>query len=194
MGSPLYFKYRILTLDTEDGTIDLRDNRYKALHRGGPLSLDHHRLLAMWAAACAEHVLHLFAAQRPADQRPRQAIDTARAWARGECRVGEARAASVAAHAAAREVEEGAARLAARAAGHAVATAHMADHAPGAAMYAIRAVKAAAVKVDEKAVAQQEHGWQSEQLPSAIRDLVLSTFKTKFSFLNLNLNLDKDVT
>jgi hypothetical protein len=59
-----------------------------------------HESLALWAADCAEHVLPRFEEQYPEDERPRKAIEAARAWARGEIRVGEARAASVAAHAA----------------------------------------------------------------------------------------------
>jgi hypothetical protein len=163
----------------------MRDGRYIAVHRGGPLSQERHRLLASWAADCAEHVLHLFTQQCPGDDRPRQAIEAARAWARGEITVGAARAASVAAHAAAREAGEGPAQFVARAAGHAVATAHMADHAPGAAMYAIRAVKASVDKADEAAAAEKEHAWQIQQLPEDIRELVLSTFERKFSFLSL---------
>jgi hypothetical protein len=163
----------------------MRDERYIAAHRGGPLSRERHRLLALWAADCVEHVLHIFTDQCPGDGRPRQAIEVARAWARGEVSVGAARAASVAAHAAARDAGEGPAHFVARAAGHAVATAHMADHAPGAAMYAIRAVKAAAGEQDEAAAARQEYDWQVTHLPEAIRDLVLSTFERKFSFLGL---------
>ena len=49
---------------------------------------------------------------------------------------------AVGAHAAAREVEIKSASAAARAAGHAVATAHMADHSLGASLYALRAVEA----------------------------------------------------
>ena len=160
----------------------MRDERYIALHRGGPLSLQRHRLLAAWAADCAERVLPLFVSQHPADNRPWQAIEAARAWSRGEITVGEARAASVAAHAAARQAEEGAARFVARAAGHAVATAHMADHAPGAAIYAIQAIRAATNK--QEAVVQ-EHSWQTERLPEEIRELVLSTFKGKYAYLEL---------
>jgi len=84
-----------------------------------------HKLLALWAADCAEHVLPFFEEQYPEDDRPRKAIAAARAWARGEIKCGQARAAAVAAHAAAREADEGAAR----AAGHAAGTAHMAAYA-----------------------------------------------------------------
>lgn len=163
----------------------MRDKRYIAVHRGGPLSLQRHRLLALWAADCAERVLPLFSQQQPTDQRPEQAIAVARAWARGEATVGQARSASVAAHAAAREAGDAAAQYAARATGHAVATAHMADHAPGAAMYAIRAVRATMPKAESETAVTQEHQWQIEQLPEEIRELVLSTFAQKFAFLGL---------
>lgn len=155
----------------------MRDERFKAVHRGGPLSLERHRLLALWAADCAEHVLPLFNTQFPQDNRPAQAIEAARAWSRGEITVGAARAAAVEAHAAARAADEEAARCVARAAGHTVATAHMAEHAPGAAMYALKAVKAAADKQNDAVT--QEYSWQLEQLPDEIRGLVLSTFERK---------------
>ncbi len=159
----------------------MRDERFIAVHRGGPLSLHRHRLLAAWAADCAEHVLPLFSDQRPQDDRPWQAIEAARAWSRGEITVGAARAASVAAHAAARDADEGAARCVARASGHAVATAHMADHAPGAAFYAIKAIKAATHEQDAPAAAEQEHAWQIERLPEEIRELVVSAFEGKYA-------------
>ena len=92
--------------------------------------------LAFWAADCAEQVLPYFEKERPKDGRPRKAIEAARAWARGEITVGEARKAAFGAHAAARSVDEAAARAAARSAGHAAATAHVAGHASHAADYA----------------------------------------------------------
>jgi hypothetical protein len=145
-----------------------------AAHRGGLLDEPTHRVLAYWAADCAEHVLALFTAEYPADQRPARAIATARAWACGEASVGEAREAAYAAHAAARDATDKAAREVARAAGHAAATAHMADHELGAAFYAIKAVRLAS-SVSEAAVAgERECRWQREQLPQAIRELVLS--------------------
>ena len=145
-----------------------------AVRRGGPLDLARHRLLTSWAADCAEHVLPLFAGKYPDDERPRLAIETARAWARGEVTVGEARAAAVAAQAAARSAAEGAPREAARAAGHAVAAAHMADHSLGAAWYAIRAVGRAPEAPDPQLAADRERQWQREHLPRKIRELVVS--------------------
>ena len=131
-----------------------------------------HRLLAVWAAVCAEHVLHFFEQACSANARPRQAIEQAHAWARGEITMTQARTAAFAAHAAARDVS-GAAKEAARAAGHAVAVAHMADHELGAAAYAIRAVRAAANPDERDEAGRAECRWQRAQLPLEIRDLVL---------------------
>ena len=149
-----------------------RDRRFVAAHRGGPLDGTQHRLLATWAADCADRVLHLFAASVPGDERPQHAVGAARAWSRGEITVGEARAASVAAHAAARAAPTDAAIAAARAAGHAVATAHMADHSLGAMVYAVRAVKHASPPEDAETAGQREHQWQLAHLPEPVRELV----------------------
>jgi hypothetical protein len=150
----------------------MRDERFKTVHRGGPLDLHRYRLLATWAADCVEHVLPLWSKQYPQDDRPRKAIETARAWSRGEVTVGQAREAAVAAHAAARDAAKGAAQAVARAAGHAVGTAHMADHARGAAQYAIKAVQAAN-KTEDRKTADRERVWQQERLPEEIRSLML---------------------
>ncbi len=149
-----------------------RDPRLITVRRGGTLKEADHRLLALWAAVCAEHVLHFFEQAHPRDGHPRRAIEQARAWARGEITVTQAREAAFAAHAAAREAS-GAAKEAARATGHAAAVAHMADHELGAAAYAIRAVRAAADPHDRDEKGRAECQWQREQLPAQIRDLVL---------------------
>jgi hypothetical protein len=149
-----------------------RDPRLVTVRRGGTLKDADHRLLALWAAACAEHVLHFFEHAHPTDQRPRRAIEQARTWARGEITMTQARTAAFAAHDAAREAS-GAAKEAARAAGHAVAVAHMADHELGAAAYAVRAVRAAAHPNDRDDAGRAECRWQRTQLPVEIDDLVL---------------------
>src|SRR6266699_711309 len=105
----------------------VRDPRFITIRRGGTLTDSDHHLLASWAAACAEHVLHFFEEAQPSDSRPRHAIEQARAWARGEITMSQARAAAGHAQAAARELR-GAARHAAYAAGQAAAVAHTASH------------------------------------------------------------------
>ncbi len=145
-----------------------RDPRFIAIRRGGTLTDSDHKLLALWAAACAEHVLPLFEMVRPGDPRPRHAIEQARAWVRGEVIMSQARAAGGHANAAARNLR-GAERYAAYAAAQAALVAHVAAHELGAAAYAIKAVRAAA----GESAGPLECQWQREQLPEAIRDLVL---------------------
>jgi hypothetical protein len=149
-----------------------RDPRFITIRRGGTLTDADHRLLALWAAACAEHVLHLFESVQPSDPRPRQAIKLTRAWARGEIKMSQSRDSAGHAQAAAR-VLSGAARHAAFAAGQAAAVAHVAAHELGAAAYAIKAVRAAAPAGEGESAGRLECRWQREQLPDAIRDLVL---------------------
>lgn len=149
-------------------TASSRDPRLIAVHRGGLLSATDHRLLAAWAAGCAERVLPLFEGQREHDERPRNAIAEASAWAAGTATTGEARSAAVLAHAAAREAT-GAAVPAARAAGHAAATAHMADHELGAAYYALLALQVSGASADE---VEAERRWQLASVPAAVAELV----------------------
>ncbi|WP_212755282.1 putative immunity protein [Flexivirga aerilata] len=142
------------------------------IRRGGTLTDEHHRLLALWAADCAERVLPLFESKRPDDPRPREAIEQIRAWSRGEVGMMTSRAAGGHAMGAARPLR-GAPRFAAYAAGQAGVVAHVAEHDLGAAAYAIKAVRAAAPKGMEAAAGAAEGHWQREQLPDAVRDLVL---------------------
>ena len=142
----------------------VRDPRFITIRRGGTLTDDDHRLLALWAADCAEHVLPLFEAVRPSDRRPRHAVEQARAWVRGETKMMDARASAGHANAAARDLS-GAPRFAAYAAAQAAAVGHVAAHELGAAAYAIRAARAAG--------REDECRWQRSRLPRAIRDLVI---------------------
>ena len=150
----------------------VRDPRFITIRRGGTLTDTDHQLLAMWAATCAEHVLHLFESARPSDPRPRHAIAQARAWVRGEIKMSQSREAAGHANAAARDLG-GAPRFAAYAAAQAAAVAHVAAHELGAAAYAIKAVRAAAAQGEDQTSGRLECRWQREQLPDAIRELVL---------------------
>ena len=149
-----------------------RDSRLITIRRGGTLIDSDHKLLAIWAAACAEHVLHLFETARSSDPRPCQAIEQARAWVRGEITMSQARTAAGHAQAAARDLR-GAARHAAYAAGQAAAVAHVAAHELGAAAYAIKAARAAAPQGAGERAGRLECLWQRDQLPDTIRELVL---------------------
>ena len=132
------------------------------------------RLMATWAADCAERVLPFFEKAHPQDDRPRKAIEACRTWVRtGVFKMADIRGASLAAHAAARAAKENnAACFAARAAGQAVATAHVPQHAFGAAYYALKAVVAADPENAEVKIAK-ERNWQSRRLPKNLRQEIL---------------------
>jgi len=149
-----------------------RDPRFITVRRGGTLTDSDHQLLALWAATCAEHVLHLFESAQPSDSRPRHAIAQVRAWVDGEITMTQARSAGGHAMGAARELR-GAAREAAYAAGQAAVVAHVAAHELGAAAYAIKAARAAVLESEREEAGRVECRWQREQLPNAIRALVL---------------------
>lgn len=118
------------------------------------------KTLAVWAIDCAKHVLPYFEDEYPQDPRPRQALETLQNWIdTGEFKMAVIRKASLDSHAAARETnEDNPARSAARAAGQAVATAHVPTHAIGAAIYVLQAIHRANGDVT------RERDWQWKHL------------------------------
>jgi hypothetical protein len=121
------------------------------------------KILALWAADCAGHVLPFFEEKYLQDDRPRKAIEACRAWvADGVFEMADARRASLAAHAAARAAKEDDAVAAARAAGQAMGTPHVPTHALGAAAYAIKAVAVHSNYADGSII--KERGWQLQRL------------------------------
>ncbi len=161
----------------EDNVIlpKIRDRRFITVRRGGTLSDEDHHLLAIWAAQCAQHVLHYFEETRPDDDRPRRAIELTQAWVNGEITMKQARFAAGESQDAAREVKEvsEAAKLAALSAGQAAVVAHVAAHELGAAAYAIRAIMAASPEDKKEIYRRQECQWQRDRLPERIRNLVI---------------------
>jgi hypothetical protein len=122
-----------------------RDPRFITLRRGGTLTDSNHHLLALWATACAEQILPLFESVQPSDTRPRHAIEQARAWVRGQISMSQAR----------------------------TAVSHVAAHELGASAYAIKAARAAAPEGQGQHIGRLECRWQRDQLPEAVRELVL---------------------
>ena len=148
------------------------------------------RLLAIWAADCAERVLPYFEEKYSRDNRPRKAIETGRKWTRSKMMKGagsppvmlksrtyhgiefkDIRSASLAAHAAARKAKadgNNMACFAARSAGQAVATAHVPQHAFGAAYYALKLVEVANPENTNVKITK-ELRWQESRLPLQLR-------------------------
>lgn len=150
--------------------------RYLGTHREFWLfyNRDDHRALASWAAVCAEHVLPYFESELPNDMRPRKAIDALRDWIEtGTFSMSIIRNASLSAHAAARDAKkiQYPASYAARAAGQAVATAHVPTHALGSALYGVKAV-AASNATDTRAAAR-ERDWQLRRVPKRLKPWVV---------------------
>lgn len=124
------------------------------------------KILAVWAIDCAERILPYFEEKYPDDKRPRQAIETLQKWIdTGVFKMAVIRKASLDSHAAARDVgEDNPARSAARAAGQAVATAHVPTHAIGAAIYGLQAIHRANEATDADAAIAKERDWQYQHL------------------------------
>jgi hypothetical protein len=156
---------------------NLRDKRYLAEHRGGPLKIEQHRQLVVWSCDCVEHVLPLF--QGKVDERIMNILGVAREWAKGNISVGETRKASVEMISLARELTDPGEIAVVRAAGHALATPHMADHSLGGALYALKAVKHIGQSIEA------ERRWQNEQLPAEIAELVISSRDKKEKAMGL---------
>jgi hypothetical protein len=159
-------------IDLESG---MRDMRFVAEHRGGSLKKEQHWQLMQWACQCAEKALLL--QEINPDFRLLNAIRVAKDWERGIASVGQARKASVDAINTARELSDPVAIAVARSVGHAVATAHMADHSLGAAIYGLKAVYFSGKSVEA------ERKWQNGQLPEEIFNLVITARAAKESHL-----------
>lgn len=104
----------------------------------------YHRLFALRAAGFAERVLPIFEKENPKDKRPRKAIEAIEDWAKGKRKLGmkEVRKLALDSHAAARGCKTDAAKHAARAAGHAIATWHVPTHALAVPVYVYKALAA----------------------------------------------------
>jgi hypothetical protein len=155
-------------------------------------SRDDQKSLATWAAVCAERVLPLFEKAYPNDDRPRKAIEVCRSWVRtGEFRMAEIRGASLAAHAAARDAKENnVACFAARAAGQAVATAHVPQHAYGSAYYALKAI-AAIDPVNAEGKVTKERSWQSRRIPENLREEITKRIMIQKKGTRITIKIQK---
>lgn len=136
---------------------------------GSPQTLSEadRRLVAAWAADCAERVLGLFETEYPDDNRPRSLIARTRAFARGELNTADEIRRRFTGGVGTRDVQAPAAAAAARAAGQAVAICHMGAHALGAAAYAVKA--AGLAEPDRPGVIGDEIRWQLDHMSTEVR-------------------------
>lgn len=148
-----------------------------ATHRGWPLSKSDHIILMQWAISCVEHGIDLM--DEKIDDNLTAAFVVARWWCEWNCTVWDARDAAFQCHAIARNSDDQYLKTIARAIGHAVATAHMADHAPKAAEYALVALAYAGYTLDK---INQAKEWQNSLLPWSIKQLVLDARNEQHNF------------
>jgi hypothetical protein len=136
---------------------------------GSPQTLSEadRRLVAAWAADCADRVLGLFEAEAPDDGRPRALIARTRAFARGELNTADAIRRRFAGGVGPEDVKGPAAAAAARAAGQAVAVCHMGAHALGAAAFAVKA--AGLADPDRPEAVEDEIRWQLQHMSAEVR-------------------------
>ncbi|EKE30050.1 MAG: hypothetical protein ACD_2C00052G0011 [uncultured bacterium (gcode 4)] len=149
----------------------MRNPLFIAEHRGWPLTKERHIELIRWSCECVRHVLPLLGDN--IDPRIVFALETGEKWASGIAIVGDARKAAMWVIIAARESQNPTEIAIFRAAWHAVATAHMADHAPGWAEYALKAI------IYEWKSFDEERKWQDEKLPEDIREMVITSRSLK---------------
>lgn len=136
------------------------------------LSVEDRRIVASWAADCAEHVLGIFEDAAPTDTRVREAIEQARSFSSGDLAVGVAlNQRGGQAGAAARDAPSPAAAAAAYAAEQAAAVAHMGAHALGAAGFAGKALALAEGRIAAEVI-EMEAGRQVDAMSDAVADAI----------------------
>ncbi len=145
----------------------MRDERFKAKHRGGSLTKEQHKQLILWACKCVENILPLYS--NKLENQLTNAINIAKEWANNNASVSEARKAAYNVISIANETKNPINIAIARSVGHVVSTAHMADHSIIAAEYALKAVELAKKSIEN------ERQWQDKNLSPDIVDLVLTT-------------------
>jgi hypothetical protein len=155
-------------------------------------SKEDQKLMAIWSLDCAERVLPLFELVSPEDNRPRKALEVGKDWVRtGIFSMMVIRAASLGAHAAAKDVKESdGACFAAHAAGQAVATAHVPQHVYGGSYYALKAIAAANPENAIEKVEQELH-WQEQELPEHLQNKIMSRIIVDDSQSKLRITIDK---
>ena len=158
----------------------LRNPRFVTIRRGGNLSPDEHIKLMQWAISCFSRVV-IYSGEK-LDEPISHAIKVAEGWCRGTYTTGDAISASRSVHSFATRSFDPVVQAVARSVGQGVATAHMADHCVGAALYAQKVLKLAGKSYEE------EKMWQVErlnQLPKDLADLVRATLSNKEKGLGL---------
>ena len=149
----------------------MRDKKWVLEHRGGLLEIDQQKQLMKWSIECVNHLLPLL--NNNINEKIINAITIGNNWIIGKANTGDAIKMSREIIKYVRTLNNELEILITRAAGHAVATAHMADHSMGSVYYGLKAIKINGGSIDS------ELNWQIEQIPSEIKELVINGLKNK---------------
>ena len=149
----------------------MRDKNWVLEHRGGSLKIDQQKQLMKWSIECVNHLLPLL--NNNINEKIMEAITIGNNWIIGKANTGDAIKISREIIKYVRTLNNELEILITRAAGQAVATAHMADHSMGPVYYGIKAIKINGGSIDS------EIKWQIGQLPNNIRELVVNGLKNK---------------
>lgn len=117
------------------------------------------RALILWALELAEETVTQLEGRYPADSRPREAVEAARAWAAGDIKMPVAKKAILACHAMAKVLTEPADIARCHAVGQACSVVHTAGHALGFPMYELTAIVLEA-GVDSCVEAVEQRKWE----------------------------------
>jgi hypothetical protein len=149
----------------------MRDKKWVLEYRGGSLKIEQQKQLMKWAIDCVNHLLLLL--NNNINEKIINAINIGNNWIIGKAKTGDAINISREIIKYAKTLDNKLEIAITRAAGHAVATAHMADHSMGTIYYGLKAIKTNGGSIDS------ELNWQIEQIPSEIKELVINGLKNK---------------
>jgi hypothetical protein len=143
----------------------MRDKTWVLEHRGGTLKKEQQKELMKWAIACVNHLLPLLG--NKTNEKIIDAINTGNNWILEKAKTGDAMKSAREILKYVRTLDDELEIAVTRAAGHAVATAHMADHSLGPVKYGLDAVKISGGSVEK------EVEWQIANIPDELKGLVL---------------------
>jgi hypothetical protein len=149
----------------------MRDKKWILEHRGGTLKIEQQKQLIKWAIDCVNHLLPIL--NNNINEKIINAINIGNNWIIGKSETGDAINCSREIIKYVKTLENKIEIAITRAAGHAVATAHVADHSMGPVYYGLKAIK-----INGGAI-EAEINWQIEHLPKDIKELVLEGLKSK---------------
>jgi len=149
----------------------MRDTKWVLEHRGGTLKIEQQRLLMKWSMNCVNHLLPLL--NNNINEYIIKAMDIGNNWIIGKVKTGSAIKISREILKYVKTLDNELEILITRAAGHAVATAHMADHSMGPVYYGLKAIKISGGSIDN------ELKWQIEEIPEELEELIINGLKNK---------------